>query len=510
MKENRLFFIKAKRIIKIASVGYNSISMKKKISLITIFILSTMIALTGCTSEASVISNAQDYPDGKEVSNHYYLPVGTYDSADTAILQKINTEDSTITLYNTYAAKTYTLNYDGTTYVSDKYGTPMSMTQLVEGTIVNVNFLKSSKQLVDIQVSPDAWTYDNIDNYDLGGINQTASIGDRTYALTKGVQVFSQGETSDIMSIVKGDIISVSGIGYDIYSIRVETGHGYVRLTNDEDLIGGWIELGNTLISQVSEDMLMAVPEGTYTVRMYNNNSEMTQDIIVERNKEVVLDCSDIVAPEEIYGSILFHITPENASLYLDGTYKDHSSVVKTTFGVHQIEVEAVGYDTLSKYINVGTNLADITIVLEESHELIVSGNSSYEVPYDPSIFSTSANASGANSATGNSASNNGSVSGNNISGNKSTSTSTTKRVYVYSPDNVEVYVDGVYAGLSPMNFKKVPGTHTITLKKPGYVTRSYTIYLYDDGDDVNISFSQLEKDGSNSDSVSDNNSGSN
>jgi len=469
--------------------------MKKNIIFAINLILMSAAFMCGCTPEASNISQAKEldgdisvFAQETEIPTYYYLPVGTYDSADTAILENVDTENKTVTLYNTYAGKTYTLRYDGTTYVSDKYGTTMSMAQLNEGTIVNVNFLKSSKLLVDIQVSPEAWTYDNVTRYDLGGINSTATVGDRTYALPKGVRVFSQGENADVMSIVGGDTISVSGIGYDIYSIRVETGHGYVRLSNEDSLVGGWIEIGNSVITQVSKDMLLPVPEGSYTVKMYNAYSSVTQDILVERNQEVVLDCSDITAPEDIYGRILFHVTPDNAKLFLDGEEQNISSVVKASYGVHQIEVSATGYDTLSKYINVGTELADITVRLDETRELTASGNSqtSSEITINnPSTSSNSSNSTSANSK---------SASSNTVSGNSTVSTNkNANRVYIYYPEDVEVYVDGVYQGLTPMSFKKVAGSHTIILKKSGFVTKSYTIYLYNDGDDINISFSALE-----------------
>ena len=58
----------------------------------------------------------------------------------------------------------------------------------------------------------------------------------------------------------------------------------------------------------------------------------------------------------------------------------------------------------------------------------------------------------------------------------------------------MEVYLDGNYIGLSPVSFGKTVGSHTITLRKSGFETRSYTIYLYNDGKDTNYSFSELEQ----------------
>ena len=460
-----------------------------------------VVTMTGCTPEAFNVGQAQDLSETGSVSEavvystYNYLPVGTYDSADTAILKTIDQEKKTVTLYNTVAARTYTLNYDGTTYVSDKYGTTMSMAQMNEGTIVNVNFYKATKQLVNMQISPDAWTYESVTKYDLGGINSTATIGDRTYALTKGVQVFSDNGETDLMNIVDGDTITVSGIGYDIYSIRVNSGHGYVRLTHDDALVGGWIEIGGSLITQITEPgMLLTVPEGTYTVRMYNDNSSVTQTVSVDRNQEVVLDCSEVTAPEETYGQILFHVNPETATLKMDGEIKDISGIIRAEYGVHEIEVSAPGYDTLLRYVNIGTELSEITINLDET-VTYVSDNSSL---WNNLWNTVSGNSASGNSASGNSASRNStsgnSSSSNTASGNKKTvNANGYNRVYIHYPENTEVYVDGIYAGLTPMSFKKTAGAHTIILKKSGCETRSYTIYVTNDAEDMSISFSELE-----------------
>ena len=436
---------------------------------------------SGQTTTDGFVSDVNVY------SSYNYLPIGTYDSADTAIIKSIDDKERTITLFNTVLAKSYTLNYDGTTYVSDKYGTPMSIEQLSEGSIVNVNFYKATRQLVDIQLSPEAWTYESVTRYDLGGINSTATIGDRTYALTKGVQVFAKGEQTDLLSIVDGDVLTVSGLGYDIYSIKVESGHGYVRLTADEALVGGWLEIGGALITKVTEPgMLLTVPEGEYTVSMYNDNSSSVKQILVESGQEILLDCSEITAPVDTFGKILFHVTPATATVKLDGNIVDISGVVKTEYGIHEIEVSAPGYDTLLRYINVGNELSEITVMLDES-VAYTSGNSSPFANSD-TTKPVSANASqntkktSANSSSGNS------------SKTKTVSTNKYNRVYVYAPENAEVYVDGLYAGLIPMSFKKVQGSHTVILKRDGYETRSYTIYVFDDGEDMSISFSELTK----------------
>jgi len=148
--------------------------------------------------------------------------------------------------------------------------------------------------------------------------------------------------------------------------------------------------------------------------------------------------------------------------------------------------LEAEGYDSLSKYIQVGSENASISFTLEKSKEeedtasSSISQNSLEENKPNTTVEDTS------------------SISENTISATKS------NKVYIDAPKNVEVYLDSNYVGIAPVSFKKVVGSHTITLRKSGYVTKSYTIYLYNDGEDITYSFTDLEKE---SDTVSGNSS---
>ena len=436
----------------------------------------TMLALliTGCTSQASNIGIAKDKKNKAVDTGFSVSTVGSYDSADTAVVLSVDSQNNGVTFMNMDAGRQYTLYYDGTTYVMDKYGGPMTMSQLRAGDVVDVNFLKGPRQIASIQISPGAWIYDNIGNYNLGGINKTASIGSSTYSLPDDVVVLSEGKRVEVMDIVSQDIISVHGVDHKIYSINVEKGHGYLRLKNDQALIGGWIEVGNTIIREIAEDMLLVVPEGSYQVLLSNNGASSSKDIIVERDKEVVLDVGDLDIVRDKTGMILFSVTPANARVTIDGKTVDISSAVELPYGIHQIHLEADGYDSLTKYIQVGSEYAKISFTLEEKKESQVNDSSLSQnnlvesEPKDPP-----------------------SLSENTINPSKG------NRVYIDAPKNVEVYVDSNYVGISPVSFKKVLGSHTVTLRKSGYVTKSYTIYLYNDGEDITYSFTDLEKESS-------------
>lgn len=446
------------------------------------------LTLTGCTSEASNIGVAKDKEQKVVDTGFSVSTVGSYDSADTAVVLSMDATNKAVSLINMESGKQYTLYYDGTTYVKDKYEGPMTISQIKAGDIVDVMFLKGKKKLASIQKSPKAWVYDSIDNYDLAGANRTASIGSQTYSLPAGVVVLSDGRRMGTEEVVSQDKVTISGIDHKIYSVNVDRGHGYLRLKNDQPLLGGWIEVGNHVIRQVTEDMLITVPEGSYQVVLDNNGIGCVKEITVERDKEVLLDVSDVEIAEDKTGVILFEVTPASAKISVDGKPIEAGTAVELRYGIHQVVVEASGYDTLTKYIQVGSERAAISFTLEEtrksdSSDRSVSGNNAGRIPWQDTLDSISRNSISRNDLA-------------SMSQNALTTTNNNK-VYVDSPKGVEVFLDGNYVGVAPVRFTKSPGRHEITLKKTGYKTKSYSIYLENNKRDETYSFSDLEKEGS-------------
>lgn len=374
--------------------------MHRRISGAVTVLAMTALILTGCTSEASSISSAKGKTDSEGVVDTGFTlsTVGSYDSADTAVVLSTDETNKAVTLINMDTGKQYTLYYDGTTYVKDKHDGPMTISQIKAGDVVDVTFLKGKKRLASIKLSPEAWVYDDVYNYDLTGANKTATIGSQTYALPESAVVLSEGRRVDKAEVVSQDVVTISGIEHKIYSVSVDKGHGYLSLKNEQPLLGGWIEVGNSVIRQITEDMLLVVPEGTYQVVLNNNGIGCVKDVTIERDKEVVLDVDDIEIPEDATGKILFSVTPENATVSVDGKPVDISKAVELPYGIHRVEASASGYDTLTKHIQVGSEYATISFKLEETRKEdrdSVSGNSvtrdpwEYEDTYEPADVSS-------------------------------------------------------------------------------------------------------------------------
>ena len=66
--------------------------------------------------------------------------------------------------------------------------------------------------------------------------------------------------------------------------------------------------------------------------------------------------------------------------------------------------------------------------------------------------------------------------------------------MHIDSPVGAEVYLDGNYIGIAPVDFEKKAGNYVVSLRKTGYQTRSYTLQVDSEEKDVTYSFSELIK----------------
>lgn len=447
---------------------------------------------------------------------------GIFDSADTAVVAEIDMDEKHITLKNMEKKRQYTLDYDGTTFFYDKYGKVISVTQLQKGEVVDVTFFKERKRLNTLQISGEAWVHRNMDEYKLDEEKFQAEVGSAIYAYSEDTVVIADEKQGELIDINPVDVLTFRGVGSDVYSIVVEKGHGYVRLKNEEYFYDGWIEIGKKTIQRVTENMLLTVPEGKHQVIISNKGTSGVKQIEIRRNMEVELDVGDLKGEDPKYGTVVFTITPEDATLYLDGDKTEYGSPVRLEYGIHQMIVMADGYETISQYLKVGQESAGIEVTMkEDTSDSDVSGNdvSGNDALSDSKILEevnrilnergysgiTSADLAGNNggqsgtsgdgtgsTGAGNAGTNN---TGTDNTGNNSSNTPVTSTLSYYvtvdAPVGVEVYLDGNYIGIAPCSFKKDTGSHTLTLRKTGYVAKSYTIQM--DEEEKNVSYSFLD-----------------
>lgn len=456
--------------------------MTKRKYTVGLLLLMTVCCMGGC---ASLHQQNVDMEEASATiaTNTVALAAGVYDSEDTALVVRKDTEAKTVQFQNLQTGKRYTLNYDGATTLLDKYEQPISMAQLEPGSIVTNRFYKDKKLLTYVKSATDAIHVSGLSNYVLDTQRGKMTIGDTTYELSGHLTILSGEKEIELMDINQVDVLSVWGYRNMIYGINVEKGHGYLRLKNDTYFIGGWIEVGQSVITKITEDMLLVVPEGSKTVNISRNGTNATQQITFHRNEEMVWDLADVEIVLPKTGNIIFTVTPSEAKVTIDGKNVDVTNPVELAYGVHQMTITAEGYDTVAQYIKVAEPSANISVELEENHEKTAEEKESTDVKSDDQKSGEEVEKDEKDEKE--EAAEAGQAS-------ETTATSGDYRVYIDSPTGVEVYLDGNYIGIAPVSFSKKAGSYVVTLRKTGYQTRSYTLQVDSEEKDVNYSFSEL------------------
>ena len=411
--------------------------------------------------------------------------------------------------------KLFELEYTNKTPIMGKHGNSLTLAQIPLGEVLDVTYSIHSKELIDLKVSSEAWTFTDVTKFDINDKEGRMDIAGSTYKLPKTAIVSYKDELASFMDVTNVDTLIVKGYGRKVCSIIVDRGHGYVRLQNDPYFEGGWIEIGQEIIRKVTEEMLIPVPEGDYHVRLTNRGYAAEEDITVERDKESVIDLSKVNIKEVAIGHVEFNLVPDYAQLYIDGQMTDFEERVPLEFGIHHIHVELAGYKSVDTNIRISDQYANVDIVLEEESSSDSSSSSSstssstwiydtsssvaYTYPQSGTTenaiapltnFVTTSSSQKTDRATSITA-----LTSSSTSSSSSTDAviSNTRKMYVDSPEGAEVFMDGLYVGIAPTStIKPGAGSHVITLSKNGFKTKSYTVSVSDDDRDVTLSFSEM------------------
>lgn len=429
------------------------------------------------------------------------------------VVKDLDQDGKTISILGIENPVVTNFRYNGGTDVRDQYDKVVSMKKISLGEIVEYSYDYNTNKLLSLSIYEDAWTYENIKKMKMDQNKRIIQLGSSRYAYTESLLYVGDNELIHVSDISPKDQLMVKGVGETIYSMIVTKGHGTIRFTGFDDFIGGTVYIGASTYMRVQDTMNVVMREGTYKVTMQNGKLVGTKEVTVERGREVTLDMSEFQAEEPQVGEVTFHISPYGADLYVNGTATDYSNPVLLNYGDHTIQVSLGGYKSFSGVLTVGQEDQDIEIILVPDTSEEESGTGSENVQQDTTDStddlddivldwdsdttaeaesSTSAGISPSPSASASTGSTTTTSPSPSPSASASAAIDRGHKITVSSPSDVEVYLDDAYKGIAPVSFTKVLGSHTITLKKDGYVTKKYTIHVENDNENVFYTFAAL------------------
>lgn len=331
-------------------------------------IILSMILLAGCGQQTRPVSTAQYYNPAKETVADTEEAEGAV--AETSIgtdLYLIIGNDMTneqLNLKQLASGKQYLYVYSLSTDFLDKYGNSATTMDFEPGRVIHIGKKDGEGRLLQAQIADEVWEYSDITKYSVDTERGIFKIADSKYSYDADLFVESNGEKIRLSDLNEKDEIRVVGIGTKILSVSVTTGQGTLELKNTSVFEGSFIQVGSKIFAQITHNMKLEIPEGTYTVTVANEGYGGSTEVEIARGENCTLDLDELKGEGPKTGSIIFYIDVEGATLSIDGDTVDYSAPVVLTYGVHELHAEAEGYDDFDKKLFVNSAAANIDISL--------------------------------------------------------------------------------------------------------------------------------------------------
>lgn len=435
-----------------------------------LLVLAVLSCLSGCSRKKTAVSTE------KPNASVTYTAGADF----TGVVKSVDTVNQSVTFYNTFSEEEATFLYSGATGITSKNGREMAMTEVLAGEVYDVCTGQDGSRLASMQESSDVIELEDV-TISVNSNEKRLTVDGVNYAYSDQLVVLSDGSAIDPMEITSNDLVTFRGVKGQAYSVIVTCGHGYVRPTHYADFVGGTVTVEGEAILPVSEGMLLTVPEGTQKLSMINGDLTGTASVEVRRGEVTELNMSRFQTQVPNTARVTFKIEPEGAELYVNGGLVDYGKAVRLKYGKHSIKVVLEGYSEYSGIVDIQDPSPTVKINLAEETAAVDEETSKGDTSDDDSAKTDTS-----------------------VSADEKTTESAAEvseltydkehKITVSAPEGAVVYINGTYKGEVPCDFTKVLGSVTLTLSRDGYETKSYTIEIPDDSQDISWSFPDLNK----------------
>jgi len=409
------------------------------------------------------------------------------------MIKSVDTEESTITLYDLESGDETTLSYDVAADIRTKFGSLTYAASLVFGEIVRAEYNKD-RELVRMRLSDEHWELQGVEDFTIS--DSMLTLNGVNYKITEHTVAYCEGARIDIGEVKDMDRVALCGVESELLTVCVMKGHGSIKLVNTTEFQEAKVTFGDESHILAGEPSYL-VREGTYTVAVNGEKHAASVEVTVARNEQLVIDLYEYGGAPAKTAQVRFKVTPFSSILKIDGERVDYyEQDLVLEYGEHKVEAELGGYVTYKGYLNIKKPYHTFQIDLPERPA---------DDPAEGDGEGTNTgDGSGAQSGEQNhdGAGQTGDTTGDGTLGGTGEETTERRfvpigeaggyeyddefRTFLLEPAGAVVLIDGISLGKAPVEFEKILGTYTVTLKKNGK-EKSYTVTVDEDSFDGDV-----------------------
>lgn len=464
-----------------------------------VLLVCLTVSLTGCGSSGreelpqAVTEEAAELTEERELF---------------AMVCRLDEVNQKMTLLKATGDTELVLRFSVGTEFRNKYGDLITKDQVLPGSLADVVYDAGKEKVLSVTLSGSEQVTElsHVTGVQVDQANREIRVNGISYHMAGNARAFSDGQEIELHELCQEDEVTLWLYNGQVCSAYVELGHGYVRLTDYASYLGGMVEIGDSVMAPVTENMLLTVQEGEHMLRISRGDQAGTKRIKVVKNRESEISLADLVVEPQKTGSILFVVKPSGAEVRIDGKRVNTEGAVELSYGKHRISITADGYEPLSASFNVkyaykvkeyslvktGEDAAQSTTAYRGKTVKKTEEKTASKTESETDTESQKSGTAGSGSASSGSASGGAETESEEAGLAGAEGDRTENKVTVTAPIGVSVYFDGEYLGITPISFTKVTGSHIITLSQTGYLSKSYTVVFTDDGTDPVLTYEGL------------------
>ena len=308
------------------------------------------------------------------------------------------------------------------TITNDTKFSKISASSISKGDIVSIVKSDDKKSAKNIKLSDELWKTNNVSGVEIDTSSNKININGNKFNYNKNT-VFSYKDRninpSDILEI---DHVSVSGLDTDVWYVSVVKYHGFISVNNKNKVESGTIQIDKNQALNLNNINRIPVSEGAHSVIVQGSNIETyTADIFVVASEQFDVDLTEAQTKTSV---LVVKTNVEDYKLFInDNLINDPLSPQVLPIGDYKIRVEKDGYKSWEDSINLTDSSKEITAQLEENTKY-----GSYKI--------------------------------------------------MTKPAGADIYIDGKYIGISPVDYTMSYGDHKLLIKLDGYYDMEDVINL--------------------------------
>jgi len=279
------------------------------------------------------------------------------------VIQEV-TEDGNLSIYDIDEEKIYQVKTNKSTVFLDKEEQPWDLKVIEPGWILSVLCDAKTGIAEKIRYADKVWEKEEVTPDVFDKEQKKITLDEETLSYGAKTLFLSQEEKISDKDLESCDVMTLRGVGDEVYAVDIIRSHGYVLIKNKEKIKDGVLTIDGKREILLSGEQSIPVVEGGHSLLVTGSNIEERQiTVALQAGEEYIFDLS---LTQEKTGVLIIKTNIPTFQLTVNGTTVDGSKPVVLTLGEYDIVVSQAGYQSVSKHISIQQPSLALEVKLEE------------------------------------------------------------------------------------------------------------------------------------------------